>query len=121
MQIDSGVSRRGQHLEIDAAEREMFAVAHRTNRETDPIRCRNSVDDLCTRRLGELEMTGEEVGMEVRLEHRFDRERHLASIREVLVDVAQRIHHHRPARRAVADQVARLRKATEVVLLEDEV
>ena len=99
----------------------MFTVAHRTNREPDTIRSRNSVDDLGTRGLGELEVTGEEVGMEVRLEHRFDRERHLASIREVLVDVAQRIHHHRPARRAIADQVTRLRETPEVVLLEDEV
>lgn len=86
----------------------MFAIAHRTNRKPDPIRCGNSVDDLCTRRLGELEVTREEVCVEVRFEHRFDRERHLASIREVLVDVAQRIDHHRPARRAITDEVTRL-------------
>ena len=76
------------------------------------------VDDLGAGRLGQFEVTGEEVGMEVRLYDQFDGHTKFLGIGDVLADVALRIDDNGATAALVADQVRRMRQTFEVVLIE---
>ncbi len=64
-------------------------------------------------------MTGDEVRVEVGQEHVGDPAAKGVRILDVLLDVALWIDDNRSAARLVGDQIARVREAAEVVLLED--
>ena len=76
------------------------------------------VDDLGARRLGELEVTRQEVGVEVGLDDQFDGEAELRGVGEVLGHVALRVDDDGPPGRLVTDQVRRVRQTLQVVLVE---
>jgi hypothetical protein len=76
------------------------------------------VDDPGAGRLGELEVTGEEVGVEVGLDDQFDRHPRRLGVGEVLRHVALGVDHHRSPCRFVADEVGRVGQALQVVLIE---
>ena len=61
-------------------------------------------------------MPGEEVGVEVGVDHSHDRQAVLLRVSEVLRDIAPRVNDHCLPRRLVADQVRSMRQAVEVVL-----
>ena len=67
----------------------------------------------------ELEVTTQEVGVEVGLDDPFDREPGGRRVGEVPVDVALRIDDHGPPGGLVAHEVGGVREALQVVLLED--
>ena len=115
-----GVARCLEDLEVDRAEREMIAVAMRLDREADAPGRRLAVDDVGTGGGGEFEMTGEEVGVEVRLDHLRDGEPVGGGIVQVFGDVALGVDHDGGARLGVADEVARVREAVQVVLREEQ-
>jgi len=58
---------------------------------------------------------GDEVGVEVPVDHPADGEPVGGSVNEVLADVAARVHDHRLPGAGVSDQVRRLRQALDVV------
>ena len=66
---------------------------------------------------GELEMAGEEVGMEVSFQHVSDGEAMRLGVGEVLRNIALGVDHHGPASGGVTDEVAGVREAPEVVRL----
>lgn len=68
---------------------------------------------------GELEMAGEEVGMEVSFQHVSDGEAMRLGVGEVLRNIALGVDHHGPASGGVTDEVAGVREAPEVVLAEE--
>src|SRR5690606_28565252 len=69
--------------------------------------------------IGQLQVPGQEVGVEVRLDDPLDGQTVGGGVGEVLADVALGIDDDRSACGLVADQVAELREAAELVLLED--
>ena len=76
------------------------------------------IHDLGARRLGEFEVAGQEVGVEVGLDHELDRESGFGGIGDVLGDVALWIDDHRSSGRLVTDQVRGVRQTFQVVLVE---
>ncbi len=90
-----GVAGGVAELEGDLAERDAFAVGHRAVCELR--RRHRRVDDRGAGRLGEFEVSGQEVGVEVRLDHELDGEAVGLGIGEVFADVAAGIDHHRTA------------------------
>ena len=67
---------------------------------------------------GQLEVAGQEVGVEVGLDHELDRQPLGLGVGEVLGDVALRVDDDGAPGRLVADQVRRVREAVQVVLVE---
>ena len=124
MLIDSGVwpgvSRISNVTPCSSApSSDPVAVGERDDRELGPARRGTPVADGRPGPLGELEVPGQEVGMEVGLQDLHDRETVLGGVGEVRVDVALRVHDHRPSRAGVTDQVAGVRQALQVVLAEE--
>ena len=108
-------------LELDVTERQALTVVERFDGEPGATgRCRAVRDDRA-RGLGQLEVAGQEVGMEVRLDDALDAQAGGRCVVEVLGDVSLRVDHHGTARGLVADQVRGVREAPEVVLLEEHV
>ena len=64
-------------------------------------------------------MSGEEVGVEMAQEYRFDGEAVCLGVREVLVDVALRVDHDGRPGALVADEIGRMCEAAEIELFED--
>ena len=69
--------------------------------------------------IAQLEVAGEEVGVQVRQEHVRDAQAVLAREREVLLDVALRIDDGGHAGVLVADEIRRVRETVQIELLED--
>jgi hypothetical protein len=76
-------------------------------------------DDLGVNSLGQLHMSGHEVGMRMREVDTGDLEAQLLSVLQVAVDVAGRVHDQGLA--AAADQVGVMREHGQIVLSEDNV
>ncbi len=69
--------------------------------------------------IAELEMAGDEVGMEVREEDVADVQAESVSVVDVLLDVALRVDDDGRVAGFVADEIGGVREAAEVVLFED--
>jgi hypothetical protein len=74
------------------------------------------VDDRSAGGQRQLQVPGEEVGVQVGLDHQLDAQPRSRRVVQVLLDVAARVDHDRPPGGFVPDQVGRLRHAVEVVL-----
>ena len=114
--LSGGVSRRVADLEGDVTEGEALAVSQRLHREVGAGLV--AVGDHRAGGCGQLEVSGQEVGVEVGLDHALDAQPVGPGVGEVPADVALRIDHHRPPGGGVTDEVAVERKAGEVVLAE---
>ena len=111
---------RGLHdLEHDLPELDGVAVADGDDVVSHTALRRVAVDDDGPGLRRELEMAGEEVGVEVRLDDVGDREALLVRISDIPGDVALRVNHDGLPRGRVADEIAGVGEALEVVLLED--
>ena len=75
--------------------------------------------DRRARAVAQLEVAGEEVGVEVRQDDVLDPAAEPLGVREVLVDVALRVDHGGDAAALVGDEVGGMSEAAEVVLLQD--
>ena len=117
MLSDSGRVPRGvAELQRHVAERIALAVgdAHRLELGLGD----RGVDDLRAGGLGQLQVTGQEVGVEVGLDDQFDGQAQLLGVGQVLGDVALRVDNDCAAGGFVADQVRRVGQAVQVVLAE---
>ncbi|MEI2699471.1 MAG: hypothetical protein V9E94_14450 [Microthrixaceae bacterium] len=105
------------HLEHDLPQLETLAVDQHVHGEVGlgagPERDRRSGG------VGQLEVAGQEIRVEVGLDHPLDREAVPLGVGEVHADVALGVDDDGAAGGLVADQVAELREATQLVLLED--
>ena len=111
------VTRRLERLQPHPAEIDDVAVVERRERVLR-LRGRAQID----RRAGaiaQLEVAGNEVGVEVREEDVLDPQAMLGGEREVLIDVTLRVDDGRRARLLVADQIRGVREAIQIELLED--
>ena len=106
-----------EDLELDPSEIDALAVVQLADRELGVGHRR--VADFGSGRLGQFEVAGKEVGVEVGLEHQLDGEALGLGVTEVLVDVAAGVDDHGPPSALVTDQVGGLGQAVEVVLGED--
>ncbi len=113
------VARGMEELEFDRAERVAFAVGHAPRLELGLGDRREH--DVGAGGLGQLEVPRQEVGVEVGLDHEFDREAVLGGGVEVHRDVALGVDHHGAAGGAVAHEVRRQTETVEVELLDHEV
>ena len=111
------VARCVQHLEHDLPELDALAVGELAGLELGLGE--RPVGDLGAGGGSQLEVAGEEVGVEVGLHDELDRQPVLGRRLEVRRDVAARVDDHGPAGGRVADEVRGLREAVEVVLFED--
>ena len=109
-----------EDLEVDGAEGDVITVRARLDGETHPTSSGLSVDDVGSSGIGQLEMARQEIGVEVRLDHLGDAQTVRLGIAEVLGDVALRIDHDRLTGLGVADEIARVRQAVQVVLGEEQ-
>ena len=114
--MDSGVCPGVSMTSRTVTELEAVAVGELPDREVGLGRL--AVADPGSRGLGELHVTGDEVGVEVGVEDTHDLETVLLGVGEVLLDVASRVDHDGLAGLLVADEVRRLREAVEVELRE---
>ena len=90
-------------LEEDVAERDALTIRELARRELGGRHRRES--DLGARGVREFEVAGQEVGMEVGLDHELDGEPGLGGVANVLVDVAPWVDHDSTTGGLVADQV----------------
>ena len=81
--------------------------------------CSHAVADPGAGRGGELKVPGDEVGVEMRIDHPDDVKSGCRGVIEVFLDVAAGIHDDRLARGFVSDEVGAVGEAPEVVLLQD--
>ncbi len=108
---------RLEHLEPDPPELDRLPVGERGEGVLGlgP----RAQEDLGADPVAELQVAGEEVGVEVREEDMLDPAAHGLGVCEVLVDVALRVDHRRHARRSRRRQVGGVRQTAKVVLLEN--
>ena len=110
------VPRRVADLELDLTERQALAVGQGSiGKSADaalPYEIAAPVD------FGQLEVTGQEVGVEMRLDDPLDRQPLGRGFVEVVADVALRVDDDSTPGRFVTDHVAEQRQARELVLLE---
>ena len=104
-------------LQHDVAELEALAVSQRIDRELGPRRV--AVGDDGAGGGGQLQVTGEEVGVEVGLDDPLDTQPVAGRIVEVAADVTLRIDHDGTPGRLVADEIAEQRQAGQLVLTEE--
>ena len=110
------MTRRFEHFDPHVAELERIAVPHRHERV---LRLRRAAES--NRRAGaiaQLEVPGDEVGVEVREKDVADGELVLAGVGEIAIDITLRIDDDGAASDFVADQIGRMRQATEIELLQ---
>ena len=81
-----------EDLEVDCPDADVVPVAEGEDVEARPAQSRPAVDDPRTRLRREFEMTGEEVGVEMRLDDVGDGEPIGACVLQVTGDVTLRIH-----------------------------
>jgi hypothetical protein len=106
-----------QHLEAHRAERKRVPIAHR--HEVVFGAGASAHADHGADAIAQLEVPGDEIGVEMGQEHVADTTAEPGGVLEVTLDVALRIDDHRCAAVLVGDQVRRMRQAAEVVLLQD--
>lgn len=106
-----------EHLERDVTERYPLTVAEAAELEVGVGDL--AVADLGTGRACQLEVTREEVGVEVGLDHELDRETALGGRAEVLAHVTAGVDDDGTPGRLVGDQIRRLAQAVQVVLGEE--
>jgi hypothetical protein len=113
------VAGRFERLEPDASE--LDAIAGLQRRECVlGLRGGAQVD----RRAGpvaQFQVSGEEVGVEVRKEYVRDAQVVLVGQGQILIDVPLRIDNRRDAAAFVADEIRRVRQAVQVKLMEDQI
>jgi hypothetical protein len=107
----------GEHVEGHVAEGEPLPVLQGLHGELGLGR--GAVADHRPGGRGDLEVAGEEIGVEVGLDHPLDVQALGRGVIEILGDVALGVDDDRPAGRLVADQVAEERQASELVLTEE--
>jgi hypothetical protein len=119
METDSGVwPGCVADLEGDPAQLEALTVSERLHRE---VGCGDvAVGDGGPGRVSQLEVAGQEVGVEVGLDDSLDLQVECGRIFEVAADVALRVDDHRSSGGLVSDQVAEDRQARQLVLTEDQ-
>ena len=105
-----GVPRRGEDLERHLAEGQPLPVMQGLDREPDVGT--SSVGDDRASPSRKLEMTPDEVGVDVRLDDPFDAQPLGPGLLEVNLDVAARIYDHGATGGLVAHQVGRVGQAT---------
>ena len=108
---------RGPDLEGDLPQHDALAVDQRIGLELD-LGGLTEGDDR-SRLLRQFEMTGEEVGVQVSLDHALYPKIFGRCLVEVDANVAPRIDDDRPPGRLVADEIGRVRKTAQIVLAED--
>ena len=74
--------------------------------------------DVAPVSLAELDVTGDEVGVEMRQQHVLDAQPALGRKGDVLIDVPLRIHDGRDAGGLVADEIRRVREARQIELVQ---
>ena len=111
------VARRFQHLQAHAPEFENVAIAKRSKR----VRRfgRGAEIDRCAHAIAQLQMPGDEIGVEMRQEYVLDLERVLGGKGNVLVRVALRVNDGCRACLLVSNDVGSVRQARQIELLED--
>ena len=67
----------------------------------------------------QLQMTGQEVGVDVRFDDPLDLQAMFGSLAQVLVDIAARVDDHRTTGALIPDQIRPLRQTVQVVLREN--
>ena len=112
-----GVARRGQHLERHLPEGQSLPVGQRIHGELRLGRL--AVADGGAGGGGDLQVAGEEVGVEVRLDDPLDVQAGGLGVGQVLRDVALGVDDDGPAGRLVADEVAEEGETSELVLAEE--
>jgi hypothetical protein len=103
-------------LQLDIAQRVTLAVLDRG--EVVFRLGHRGIDDPGTGGLGQLQVPGQEVGVEVGLDDQLDGHAGGLGIGDVLADVPLRVDHHRPLSGLIPDQIRRVRQAVQVVLIE---
>ena len=111
------MARRLERLQPHASELDGIAVVE-GNKWVLGL-CRSTQVDLRADAIAKLEVTGDEIRMEVREEDVLDLEAMLGGKRQVLIDVTLRIDDRCRVRFLVANQVRRVREAIEVKLLQN--
>ena len=109
--------RRFERLQSHLPEIDDVAVAERCERELG-LRCRTQVDRRADA-VAQLEVTGNEVRMEVGQEHVFDSQTVFRGERQVLLDVTLWIENRGGVRLLVTDQIRGVRQAIQIKLLEN--
>jgi hypothetical protein len=112
-----GVARGFEGLNPDLAEFHGVPISQRLELVLGPGP--TAQVDLGTGAIAQLQMAGQEVGVEVGQEHVFDLKPELFSILHILIDVALRIDDSRRSRLFVTDQVRGMGQASQVVLLQN--
>lgn len=106
-----------EDLEGDLTEREAPSVFERLDGKVHIGSC--SVRDDSARAVRQLEVSAQEVGVDVSLDDPLDAKVPIGRFLEIDADVASRVHDHRPPGRLVADQLGGVRETRKVVLGED--
>jgi len=112
------VPRRFQRLETHAPKLDSVVIAKRGKRV--PCFRRGAEIDRRAHPVAQLQMPGDEIGVQVRQEDVLDGEPMFGGKRNVLVDVALRVNDGCRACRLVSNEVGRVRQAWQVELLEDQ-
>ena len=111
------VARRFDRLQPHAPELDASPSCERRERV---FRLRRGAEiDRRADAIAQLEMSGDEVGVQVRQDDVRDAQPVLGGEGDVLIDVALRIDDGRGAGRLVADEVRRVRQAIEIELMQD--
>ncbi len=108
---------RFERRDADAAEIDGVLILHGDMRVLR--RCLGAKTDDRPRAIAQLQVSGEEVGVQVRQEDMRDPQLVLAREGEILLDIALRVHHDRLVGVFVAHEVRGVREAIEVELFED--
>ncbi len=111
------VAGRLQRLQADASEFDGVVITKR--RECVARFCRRAEIDGRARAIAQLQMAGDEIGMQMGQEDVPDGERVFGGEFHVLIDVPLRIDNGCRARRFVSNQVGGVRQARQIELLED--
>ena len=112
------VPRCRANLQFHLAQADALAMPQTADGE---LRLRRlAVPDGRARSIGQLEVTGDEVRMDMRLDHALDSQTMLLCICEIGGDVALRINDDGASGVLVGDEVGRVRQAAQVVLLDDQ-
>ena len=110
---------RGPHLEGDLTQGDPLAIGQQLDRELGPTGRSLAVADCGAGGFGQLEVAGQEVGVEVGLDHLLDPQPVGRGVGEVLGDIPLGVDDHRRTGRWVSHQVGGVGQASEVVLPEE--
>src|SRR5215469_11825470 len=108
---------RFEDLQAQARELERIAVFHRGEGVLG-LRA-GAESNRGTAAVAQLQMPGDEIGMEMREEDVADGEAELCGVGQVLLDIALRINDDRSSAGLVSDEIRCVREAAQVVLLQN--